>query len=504
VSRPPAATPSYWLTRFVLLRLLGLVYATAFLVWCQQSPALLGSHGILPVDQFLARVVQATGSRWDGFRELPSLFWLDASDRALAAAGITGLVLSLALLAGFANALTLAVLWALYLSIVHVGQLWYGYGWEIQLAETGFLAIFFCPLLDPRPFPRRPPPTVVVWLYRWLAFRIMLGAGLIKLRGDSCWRDLTCLDFHYETQPIPNPFSRAFHLAPRWTHRAGTAFNHLCEVALPWLVFWPRAARHVAGVLLLVFQGVLIASGNLAFLNWLTIVPVIACFDDGLLAHLLPRPLVTAAERAAASAEPSRPQQVAVTALAIVVALLSVAPVRNLLSPHQFMNTSFDRLDLVNTYGAFGSVGRERDEIVFEGTADPAPDETSSWREYEFPCKPGDPMRRPCLVSPYHYRLDWQIWFAAMATPDRYPWTVDFAWKLLHGDLGVLGLLANNPFPEKPPRYVRALLYRYEFTPAGDPSGAWWRRTRLGIWLPALSTDDARLELFLRRHGFTP
>jgi hypothetical protein len=168
------------------------------------------------------------------------------------------------------------------------------------------------------------------------------------------------------------------------------------------------------------------------------------------------------------------------------------------------MNTSFDRLALVNTYGAFGSVGRLRPEIVFEGTRDVAPSEESEWRVYEFPCKPGDVMRRPCVCAPYQYRLDWQIWFAAMSTPEQYPWTLHLVWKLLHGDRGALSLLANDPFPEEPPLWIRARRYRYEFAPPGEPGDAWWTRTLLGEWLPPLSVDDPRLLRFLRLHGWEP
>src|SRR5439155_12920183 len=200
--------------------------------------------------------------------------------------------------------------------------------------------------------------------------RIMLGAGMIKLRGDPCWRDLTCLYYHYETQPIPNPLSRRLRFMPHWFHQAGALFNHLSELVAAWFAFGPRVARHVAGTILLAFQVFLILSGNLSFLNWLTIVPILACFDDSLLGRVLPRRLVARAERAAADAKTSRVQQVAVAALVAVVAVLSVAPVENLLSRRQAMNTSFERLELVNTYGAFGSVGRERREIVFEGTQD--------------------------------------------------------------------------------------------------------------------------------------
>jgi hypothetical protein len=499
---PGGGTASYWLTRFLILRLLGLVYVTAFLVAANQSLPLFGADGLTPAATRLDAMAHELGGRWAGFRALPSVFWLDGSDGALQLVAWTGVALSALVLAGWANAVLLAVLWALYLSVVHVGGLWYGYGWEIQLLETGFLAIFLCPLLDPRPFPGRPPPAAVIWLYRWLAFRIMLGAGLIKLRGDPCWRELTCLYWHYETQPIPNPLSRAFHLMPRWAHRAGVVYNHVAEVGAPFAVFWPRRLRLVAGVVMVAFQLVLIASGNLSFLNWLTIVPVLACFDDAALRRVLPRGLVARAERAAATAIPSGPQRVVVALLVAAVALLSVPPVRNLLSTRQVMNTSFDRLHLVNTYGAFGSVGRERDEIVFEGSRDPEPADDAAWRPYEFRCKPGDPARRPCLISPYHLRLDWQIWFAAMSTADRHPWTVHLVAKLLHADPNVLSLLAADPFPEGPPRFVRARLWRYRFTPRGDTTGAWWQRELLGDWLPPLAADDPRLRRFLAAHGW--
>jgi hypothetical protein len=187
----------------------------------------------------------------------------------------------------------------------------------------------------------------------------------------------------------------------------------------------------------------------------------------------------------------------------VLVAVLSIGPVANLLSARQAMNTSFDRLALVNTYGAFGSVGRVRPEIVFEGTTDAEITADTRWREYDFPCKPGNPTRRPCFIAPYQYRLDWQIWFAAMSTPDRYPWTLHLVWKLLHNDAATLSLLAGNPFPDDPPRYVRARLYRYTFAPRDDPSGAWWTRTLVREWLPPLSRDDPRLLRFLGAFGWS-
>jgi hypothetical protein len=324
----------------------------------------------------------------------------------------------------------------------------------------------------------------------------MIGAGLIKLRGDSCWRDLTCLYYHYETQPIPNPISRYLHFAPHWFHKFGTAWNHFIELVVPWFSFGPRTARHIAGVLLVSFQIVLIISGNLSFLNYVTIIPFLACFDDTFLRHFLPARLVRRAEQAAQESEPSRINNTVAIALSILVIYLSVAPVLNLVSGRQLMNYSYDPFDLVNTYGAFGSVGRERPEIIFEGTEDALITGDTKWKEYEFKAKPGDPNWRPPFVAPYQPRIDWQIWFAAMSSPAEYPWTLHFVWKLLHNDRGTLSLLANNPFPDAPPHYIRARLYRYEFAPLGDK--AWWKRQPIGDWLPELSADDPEFRRLLK------
>jgi len=492
------AAPPYVLTRFVLLRLLALVYAVAFLILVRQQDPLIGHQGILPADRFLERVHSSTGSTWDAVLALPTLFWLDVSDGARHVATWSGLAISIAVLLGATNALLQLVLWALYLSFVQVGQLFYGYGWETQLCETGFLAIFLCPVRTIGPFPA-PPPPLVVWLQRWLIARIMLGAGLIKLRGDPCWRDLTCLVYHYETQPVPNPLSWWLHAEPRGFQMLGTAFNHAVELGAPLLLVAGRACRRTAGVLFVTFQLTLILSGNLSFLNWLTIVPALACFDDGVFRSLVPRGLRSRIDARLAGVRPSRAHTGAAVALATLVAVLSVQPVRNLLSPRQAMNRSFDPLHLVNTYGAFGSVGRERYEVILEGTSDPDPGPDTVWRAYEFPCKPGDPLRRPCVVSPYHYRLDWQLWFAAMSRIDREPWLVRLVWKLLRGDADVKPLLASDPFPDAPPRFVRAELWHYEFTRPGQGEAAWWRRTWAREYMRPVSLDDRELQRFLRR-----
>ncbi len=495
---------SHWLTRFLLLRLLGVVYAVAFLVAVNQLLPLVGSNGLLPAGLFLDRVGAQLGSPFAGFLRLPSLFWLDHSDTALLAVSWVGLLLSGVVVAGYANSLLLAALWALYMSIVHVGQDWYGYGWEIQILETGFLAIFLCPLLDARPFPARAPPRVIIWLFVWLIFRIHLGAGLIKLRGDAGWRDLSILAYHFETQPIPNPLSRWFHFLPAHTLQSGVLWNHFAEVGAPLLLLWPhRRVRTVGGMIIILFQFSIILSGNLSFLNWLTIIPALACIDDLAWKRLLPAALVRRAERAADEAVPHRPQQVTTWVVAALIAVLSVRPALNLISPGQIMNTSFDPLELVNTYGAFGSVGKQRYNVVFEGTdaADPTAAE-AVWQEYPYKGLPTDPLRRPPQIAPYQLHLDWQMWFAAMSDAREYPWTLHLVCKLLHNDAGALSLLAGNPFPDRPPRSVRAVLYEYKFVPYGDPQGRWWTRTKLGLWLPPLAADDAGLAAFLEQQGW--
>ncbi len=491
--------PRYQIVRFLLLRMLGWVYLTAFLVVVNQAKPLIGSHGLTPAPLFLREALEQFGSTGAAFWKLPGLFWLHYSDGALLAAGWLGVALSTALLLGYANSISLFILWALYLSIIHIGQVWWSYGWETQLTETGFLAIFLVPWLDPRPFPKQAPPIATIWLYRWLAFRLFLGAGLIKLRGDPCWRELTCLDFHFLTQPNPNPLSPLFHFAPHWVHVGDALYNHLVELVCPLFVFWPRRARHLAGALMLVFQVVLILSGNLSFLNWLSIVPLFACFDDQLLLSLVPSRLRQRLRAREAAGPPGLPARIAAWTYFAIAVALSWGPAKNLISDRQRMNFSYEPFNLVNSYGAFGSVGKERHEIVFEG-ADSSGAPEADWKPYELKCKPGDIYRRPCWISPYHLRLDWQIWFAAMSDVRGEPWTVHLVEKLLRGDPDTLGLLAGNPFPQRPPRYIRASYYRYRFAPLGDR--AFWSRERQGLWLPALSLDDPRLQRFLSEMGW--
>jgi hypothetical protein len=461
-----------WRARLLLERGLAIMYLVAFLVAVRQFVPLAGAHGLTPAAEFIARVP---------FRFTPSLFYLGSSDASFRAAAWTGAVLSLVVLAGLpsragsaAAGASWLLLWLLYLSFVNVGGIFYGFGWETLLLEAGLAAVF----LGGR---RTTPKATTTWLFRWIAFRVMFGAGLIKVRGDACWYDLTCLDSYFETQPMPNPLSWYFHWLPPSIHHGGVILNHVVELIVPFLFFAPQPIAGIAGVVTIAFQLVLILSGNLSWLNWLTIVLVFATLDDRFLRWL--------PARMPALAAPGRPLRAVTAAYAVLVVALSINPVVNLLSPGQVMNTSFDPLHVVNTYGAFGSITRARNEIVIEGTLDAAPGTDARWTAYEFAGKPGDPARMPRQFAPYHLRLDWLMWFAAMEEPAEEPWFGVLLRRLLEADPGVLSLLRYDPFGGRQPTFVRAEYYAYRFTTPAERgrTGRWWMRTRLGPYYPAVS-----------------
>ncbi|MFI5664341.1 lipase maturation factor family protein [Streptomyces sp. NPDC051684] len=455
-----------WLARLVFQRGLAALYLVAFVAAALQFRALIGERGMTPVPRFLARVP---------WKAAPTLFRLHYSDRFFAGCAWGGAAVAAGLLAGADGLLPLwaamplwLVPWALYLSIVNVGQTWYGFGWESLLLEVGFLAVFLGN-------DEVAPPVLVLFLLRWVLFRLEFGAGLIKIRGDACWRKLTCLDFHHETQPMPGPLSWFFHHLPRPLHRVEVAANHVTQLAVPFLLFAPQPVATWAAALMIVTQLWLVASGNFAWLNWLTIVLAASALDLSAL-HATP-------------ALPEAPlwYEVVVIALTAAVAVLSYRPVRNLLSRRQSMNRSYDSLHLVNTYGAFGSVGRVRQEIVIEGTTDEVPRPESGWLAYEFKGKPGDPRRLPRQFAPYHLRLDWMMWFAALSPAYARSWFQGLVERLLEGDRDTLRLLRRSPFPaDAPPVHIRARVYRYRFTSWRElrETGAWWERTYVREFLP--------------------
>ena len=478
----------YWLTRLLLDRGVAIICLIAFLVALNQFKPLLGERGLLPVSLFVKQVP---------FSESPSLFYLFPRDIAFTLAAWLGVALSCLVLTGFASRYTWShvVVWAaiylLYLSFVNVGQTFYAFGWESILLEACFFAIFLGGS-------HVTPHAIPVWLFRWLLFRIMFGAGLIKLRGDSCWRDLTCLHYYYETQPMPNPLSWYFHWAPRWMNQGGVALNHFAELIVPFFYFLPQPVAGIAGLITIGFQLTIIVSGNLSWLNWLTLILAFSTLDAKFLAAL--------ARHAPALHAGSPAAQWVNYVLAGAVVLMSIPVIVNILSSRQVMNTNFNSLHLVGTYGAFGSITRTRFEVVVEGAADSVITPATHWREYHFKGKPGDLAYRPAQIAPYHLRLDWLMWFAAMSEYQDYPWFVNFVAKLLGGDHAVLSLLRADPFAGKPPHYVRASLYEYHFTTPEEHrrTGAWWKRTLSGPYFPPVSLENPGFRQILKDQGWQP
>ena len=469
------ATDDGYLPRFLVERGLGAIYLIAFVVAARQFPALCGERGLEPATELL---------RFVRFRDAPSLFHWRYSDRFLVLVAGLGIVLSASVVVGLASAaplpVTMAVwlvLWALYLSIMNVGRTFYGFGWESQLCETGFLAIF---LGNDATAPALP----VLLLMRWIGFRVEFGAGLIKLRGDPCWRALTCMDYHHETQPLPNPVSWFAHHAPRAFHRLEALGNFFAQLVLPFGLFLPQPVASVSAVLMIGTQLYLVVTGNYAWLNWITIVALTAGLSDSVVGTVAPG-LIGVLGIPAGGEWPVW-YTAAVVAVSALVVVLSYWPVRNLLSSRQAMNASFNPLHLVNTYGAFGSVTRRRFEVIVEGTLASAADADAEWREYEFKGKPGDPRRLPGQVAPYHLRLDWLMWFIPISPGYAGAWFERFLVRVLEGDRPTLRLLRRDPFDGKAPRYVRARLFHYRFTTLRElrETGAWWQRTPVAELVP--------------------
>ncbi|XP_059682563.1 lipase maturation factor 1 [Gavia stellata] len=511
---PPPGT--FWLTRIVLLRSIALLYFVAFLVAYHQNKQLIGEKGLLPCKLYLQNVKKYFKGKinLDALSYAPTIIWfLDWSDMdsILDYLSVFGLATSaFVLVTGCANMVLMAFLWVLYLSLVNVGQIWYSFGWESQLLETGFLGIFLCPLWTLSRLPRHTPPSsIVIWGFRWLIFRIMLGAGLIKIRGDRCWRELTCMDYHYETQPVPNPIAYFMHRSPWWFHQFETLVNHFVELVVPFFLFMGRRMCIVHGLLQILFQVLLILSGNLSFLNWLTIVPSIACFDDVSLGFLFSSKRGGVKERVAQMqlkevAEEPLPlrygcyvRKVVNISFGLLIAYLSIPVVLNLLNSRQVMNTSFNPLRIVNTYGAFGSITKERTEVILQGTSSLDPNDPAAvWEEYDFKCKPGDLKRRPCFITPYHYRLDWLMWFAAFQTYEQNEWIIHLAGKLLAQEEATLSLMATNPFAGRaPPRWIRGEHFKYKFSQPGGKhasEGRWWIRKRIGPYFPPVNLQGLK------------
>jgi predicted small integral membrane protein len=472
--------PDYEFARQVLQRGVAALYFVAFLSSLNQFPALLGERGLLPVPDYLEGF---------GAHRRPTLFRWRYSDSMLRAVCATGLAISALLVAGLPQLgppwlplIAFLSLWLLYMSIVNVGQTFYGFGWEMLLLEAGFTVAFLGS-------DQTDPPRTILILVAWLVFRLEFGAGMIKIRGGREWRDLTALYYHHETQPMPGPLSRQAHLLPRPFHRLEVLGNHFAQLVVPFFLFAPQPLASAAAGIIIFTQLWLVASGNFAWLNWIAVVLAFSAVSDPVAHAVLPVLPVDWHPEATPGSRVTPLWWLAITlAATLLLVVLSYWPVRNLFSKRQLMNASFNRWQLVNTYGAFGTVTKQRVEIVVEGTLDENPDASADWREYGFKGKPGDVRQVPRQWAPYHLRLDWLMWFLPLRTVHE-EWFYAFLTKLLEADRQVLRLLRHDPFDGARPHWVRARSYLYRFATRAEfrETGERWVRTPLYEAIPPLS-----------------
>jgi len=485
IGKHAAVPASYFITQSIFLRALGLIYLAAFLSLYVQIDGLIGSHGILPASEYLheAREVITTNKLGVPWLMIPSLTWISASDRFLHFLCLGGAALSLLLIAGLLPAPSALGLWLFYLSVSAVAQNFLGFQWDGLLLEVGFLAIFFAPLLRLRS--RRPPSRLILFLLRWLLFRLMFLSAVVKLAShDPTWWDLTALTHHYETQPLPTWIAWYFQQFPAAFHKFSAVMVFAIEGVVPLLYFAPRRGRIVAFWITLLFQLLIMLTGNYGFFNLLSIVLCFTLLDDVTWPKWLRRTPIDPRRRPWLRGWILAP--VAAVILLVTVPQLVGAFGANINWPRPIVLTHQYAYPFrsTNSYGLFAIMTTTRPEIIVEGS-----DDGREWREYGFKYKPGDVMRRPRFCQPHMPRLDWQMWFAALSPWETQGWFQRFEMALLKNEPKVIELLEKNPFPDRPPRYIRAILYDYRFTdrPARAQTGAWWTRKPLHLYGPVLT-----------------
>jgi predicted DCC family thiol-disulfide oxidoreductase YuxK len=465
--------PRYDLVSFLFLRLFGLIYLSAFISFGVQALGLIGSHGILPLAELVAAVTDDVGP--DRFLLMPMVFWWNASDFAIQAVCWTGTGLSLLLIFNLLPRLSLFLLYVLYLSLLYGGQTFMSYQWDTYLLETGFLALLMSFATVPG-----------IWLLRWLLFRFMFMSGVVKLlSGDPNWWGLSALSYHFLTQPLPTPLAwYAAHLPMRVLEFA-TVGTFFVELILPFLIFCPRRLRFFAACGVVLLQSCILATGNYNWFNLQTILLCLLLFDDAVLQRILPGRLIRLLPARALDHTPRRVVTVIVGALAVLTVFCSLVEMDERFggSP-PIVALAVDRLiaplHVVSAYGLFAVMTTKRDEIVIEGSED-----RIAWREYEFRYKPGDVTRRPRWNILHQPRLDWQMWFAALEDPRGLPWFWSFIQRLLENEPAVTALLKKNPFPDRPPVYLRAQFYDYTYSDSEEKAkGVWWERRWVGPYLP--------------------
>jgi predicted DCC family thiol-disulfide oxidoreductase YuxK len=509
---PDLRRPRQVLVRWLFLRLLALTALCATLSWWAQVDGLVGPHGIAPAGELLSAVrdhaAQQGWSDLERWREVPTLLWLAPGEHglhllcALATAG--ALLLFFNVVPGPA----LLLLWLGYLSLVTTGGVFMGYQWDALLLEALFAALFLVPWRGVRPglAPGRAPPWAGVWLARLLVVKLMILSGLVKiLSHDPVWADLTALDYHYWTQPLPAPTSwLADHAS--WSHAPATVLMMLAEDVLPWLALLGlRRLRYLPFWGTVTLMAGIGLTGNYGYFNLLGAALAVTLLDDGALRALVPRRWRARVPDSHAFPHRRPPLRwrvpVAVLAGALVLLSLGRAWLRvdrdAVPDPLRAAAAFVGPLQLTSSYGLFATMTTERPEILIEGSHDGV-----TWRHYRFAWKPNDDLADgPAFTGPHMPRLDWQLWFAALAGDCRRTrWYPAFLQRLLEGEPAVVDLLAGDPFPEGPPRYIRSTLWYYTFTHPDerartDRGDVWTRERADHDFCPTVTLMDGSLRM---------
>ncbi|WP_455234864.1 lipase maturation factor family protein [Thiogranum longum] len=465
----------YVLVSGLFLRLLALIYFAAFVSTGWQIIGLAGEQGILPVAEKIEQLRSLHG--WAGFWSFPTLFWLDASNDALFAVSLAGCVFALLLFLDVAPRFSLVMLFILYLSLFHAGQLFMNFQWDYMLLESGFIAIFLGG-------GRRP----AVWLMRWLLFRVRFLSGVSKLLSqDPTWANLTALNYFFEVQPLPHWGGWYAHQLPDWLLRFGTGSALFIEIVVPFMILMPRRIRLVGAWLTILMQVLILLTSNHNYANFLVLALCLFLFDDRDVARVIPKSLAgRLSSRTAGGHSATGFSRASMAAIASAIVIASLLQAWSMVSGRRAPDPVAAALDhlrpfrIVNNYHVFPTMKTERIELVIEGSMDGL-----DWRVYEFKYKPGDVRRRPEVVVPHHPRLDWLMWFVPMH-PAFLPFFDNFMQRLAEASPSVLDLLQTDPFPGQAPRYLRVSVYRYRFTSPDTRAvtGEWWQREYLGPFFP--------------------
>ena len=472
--------PTWFLTRRVFLFLLGLVYLFAFVSIWNQIEGLIGEAGILPVKLYLKDAETHWGV--ERFWQVPTLFWFNARDELLHIICLLGAGASLMIMANFFAGWALLMAWVFYLSIFNVAQPFLGFQWDTLLLETGFLSLFLVSWRGYINGAESSPSWFVIFLFRFLLFRVVFSSGLVKLISqDPTWADLTALYYHYETQPLPTWIGWHAHQLPQAFQEFSVVCVFIIQLGVVFLIFGPRRIRYIGCAALVLFDLLIILTGNYGFFNLLTIALCLLLLDDTVFARWLP----TKGKKSKASIFVLKKMTLLKVGVMGLCIMLYVVPLltKNYPSIYVYIAKAIRPFHIFNSYGLFAVMTTSRPEIIILGSND-----RENWLPYEFKWKPGNVEKVPEFVAPHQPRLDWQMWFAALSNYKRNPWLIHFMTRLLQGSPAVIALLENNPFSDDPPKYIQAVVYDYRFTSSETRNldNSWWIRNPLHPYTPIL------------------